>query len=418
MHQTTSKLQLKPFSIENTVALLTALMLVGTFVSTVLISLTEILLFLMWIWLMFALYPKTLKYKEPLVLSSIILLLMILGSAFYSDNQNNQELIHEIIKYRELLLFIILLPLLKYSKFNSLIYKLFIFLTIYVVIHSFLQKSGIVAAQVGSSQPYTSTTGRIAGAIILAFSCFAFLEESLHEKKNKLKQNMWIVFFILSSAALLLFFNGRTGIIIYLTLSLVYSYRFFGVKSIIITSFAIPLLLIFLYHIPSSVQQRATYTINQISTLKKTQPDFSQARLDRTDLYTKTSYLSTENSLLIGSGLASYKPIFQEHHDHKLHKKNGYLSSNPHQQFLLTFFEQGLIGLIALLAFFAACFYQARNLPEKERWLLYSLSITFIVGCLFNSLLMDNREAHFFVVLYSSIFWMGMNKKETTEPPK
>ena len=116
----------------------------------------------------------------------------------------------------------------------------------------------------------------------------------------------------------------------------------------------------------------------------------------RVGLYSRTLKLMEQHSTfrtIIGGGAGSFEQESQ---------KNHYVMTNPHNEYLLIFFENGVIGLLLFLAFLILVWRQSNNIQEHEKWLIRALVITFSVGCLFNSLLLDNSEAHFFVLLLAA----------------
>ena len=77
----------------------------------------------------------------------------------------------------------------------------------------------------------------------------------------------------------------------------------------------------------------------------------------------------------------------------------------PENQYLLVAVQLGAVGLIALFALFAAQWYSAGLLATRiETELARGLVITFLVGCLFNSFLLDHTEALFYAWLSGMLF--------------
>jgi O-antigen ligase len=96
---------------------------------------------------------------------------------------------------------------------------------------------------------------------------------------------------------------------------------------------------------------------------------------------------------LFGTGTGSFPKVYAEH------IKGGTLAAtvNPHNEYLNIAVQLGVIGLLALLVLFISEWRLAARLPAMfERPLAHGLVITFVVGCLFNSLLMDHTEGLFF----------------------
>ena len=69
---------------------------------------------------------------------------------------------------------------------------------------------------------------------------------------------------------------------------------------------------------------------------------------------------------------------------------------NPHNEYLLIAAQTGMIGLAALLYLFYTQWRLAARLEPFYRDLARGLVITFAIGCLFNSLLLDHTEGLLF----------------------
>ena len=72
---------------------------------------------------------------------------------------------------------------------------------------------------------------------------------------------------------------------------------------------------------------------------------------------------------------------------------------NPHNEYLSTTVQLGIIGLALLLGLGIAAWRDGRKLPAIERDALQGVIVTIAVGSLFNSLLLDVNEGRFFVVM-------------------
>ena len=96
---------------------------------------------------------------------------------------------------------------------------------------------------------------------------------------------------------------------------------------------------------------------------------------------------------LLGAGTGGFPKAYND----RFGQSDGIKTRNPHNQYVLTTAELGIVGLGALLLFF---YYHARvgaRLPEPEsRILARGLLALMIVGCMFNSFLLDHNEGVFF----------------------
>ncbi|TMH49697.1 MAG: hypothetical protein E6H62_15355, partial [Betaproteobacteria bacterium] len=77
----------------------------------------------------------------------------------------------------------------------------------------------------------------------------------------------------------------------------------------------------------------------------------------------------------------------------------------PENQYLLTAVQIGAVGLAALLALFALQWHLASRLATRtDTDLARGLVVTMVVGCLFNSFLLDHTESLFYAWLTGLLF--------------
>jgi len=111
----------------------------------------------------------------------------------------------------------------------------------------------------------------------------------------------------------------------------------------------------------------------------------------RLDFY-RTSLAIIAEHPLIGVGTGGYTSAYtQANAGASLAVHN-----NPHNQYLLTAVQLGVVGLIALLALFHRVWRGARELSPPMRMAAQGLLLTIALGCLLNSLLIDHSEGLFF----------------------
>jgi O-antigen ligase len=81
------------------------------------------------------------------------------------------------------------------------------------------------------------------------------------------------------------------------------------------------------------------------------------------------------------------------------------VTDNPHNQYLLTGVELGLVGLVGLAAWLIIQWRMAARLPRRqERMLAYAMLLAITTGCLFNSFLADHSEGLFYVWTTALLF--------------
>ena len=80
------------------------------------------------------------------------------------------------------------------------------------------------------------------------------------------------------------------------------------------------------------------------------------------------------------------------------------VANNPHNQYLLTTVQLGLIGLLVLLALFSVLWRVSGHFEFTDRLLAHGVLLAYLVGNLFNSFLYDHSEALFFAWAIGLIF--------------
>lgn len=80
------------------------------------------------------------------------------------------------------------------------------------------------------------------------------------------------------------------------------------------------------------------------------------------------------------------------------------VSNNPHNQYLLTTVQLGLVGLVVLLTLFAVLWHVSGHFDFTDRLLAHGVLLAYLVGNLFNSFLYDHSEARFFAWAIGLLF--------------
>ena len=91
------------------------------------------------------------------------------------------------------------------------------------------------------------------------------------------------------------------------------------------------------------------------------------------------------------------------------------MTTNPHNQYLLTTIELGVTGLVLLLYLFYSQWHAARILTPRDRMLARALILTIASGSLVNSLLIDQTERLFFELL-SALLYGGLASAAASLP--
>ena len=122
----------------------------------------------------------------------------------------------------------------------------------------------------------------------------------------------------------------------------------------------------------------------------------------RLEFYKNTTLL-IKNNPIIGGGTGSFENDYRQ-----LAETQNTVSTyvpNPHNEFLLTWQQLGIVGFICLIVFFVVPWKLSYRLASNEGsigyygYALRGLILTISIGSLFNSLLLDAGEGKFYCVL-------------------
>jgi O-antigen ligase len=302
------------------------------------------------------------------------------------------------MKYHKLLYIPMIISVLTIEKYRRLALQTFLAGMILVLLISYLKWIGIVPHK-DIGQGYFVFKGRIAHNIFMAFSMYLMLHLAV-KQSSLVKRWIWISISILAALNVLFLVNGRTGQILMILLFIWFCWETWGIRSI---KWLIGLVLAAstsYFYAPSIPNFRLTEIKQEIINHKPNEAPTSSG--ERLEFYKNALILIKQNPIF-GGGTGSFE------HEYKLiAEKQNTLTTyvpNPHNEYLLTWQELGVFGLILLLAFFAIPWktsYKIDNAQLNNEYYSYALRgliITISVGSLFNSLLLDAGEGKFYCVL-------------------
>jgi O-antigen ligase len=209
---------------------------------------------------------------------------------------------------------------------------------------------------------------------------------------------LWIAAALLAAVNVLFMVYGRTGHVVLATLAAVAAAQLFRWRGVVAAAIAIPLALGALYSLSPAVQKRVDMGVSEAQRWKPDNAASDSVGL-RLELYHYSLPILLEHALL-GTGTGGFpKAYAQRAGDTVSHARN------PHNQYLLTAIELGVVGLAALLFLLVQHGRaSARLAVPDERLLARGLLALMAVGCLFNSQLLDHTEGVFFVWLSGVLF--------------
>ncbi len=331
-------------------------------------------------------------YKNPGAVIAIVFLIAY-GIGLTYTSAPHQYAFNFFLKYDKLLFIPILVGLLTREQHRKYCINAFLICSIIVLIISYLKWLGIYPHN-DIGQGFSVYKGRIAGSIIMSFSAYLMLVRAKSTKGSH--RLFWILASMLAIGNVLFLVNGRTGQVTLAALLIWFSYEHFGLR-VIKYWIAIVLLGMTFHHFnPNYPNSRLTGISAELASENKNTGAQTAAGL-RLEFYQNTLTLIKKHPLFGGGTGSLENEYFSLVDNTSINTKR---VPNPHNQYLLTTQELGLVGLVLLLTFWLTHWWQSYNLTSTEYGTaLRGLIITISVGSLFNSLLLDASEGKFYCLI-------------------
>jgi O-antigen ligase len=357
---------------------------------------------LLFTWIISGDYSKKFRIiiKNPAAVSVLILFSLYLIATVYSSGTFKDSSTF-LLKYAKLLIIPIIISTATTKKLRDDGMNAFLLGTFILLSISYFKWLGIMPMDLGlhdlpdNSQGYLAFKNRIAHNILMSFLMFVLLCRAYFEKTQW--RWMWLIIALLTLIDLMYLVGGRSGQVIALIFVIFLPLYFYGKKAY--KYFFIAAISIFMLHqqLEPFMPGRLLETSQEISE-HKSDEHLTSAGI-RLEMY-KNTLLLIKQSPLFGYGTGALRSEYN-----KLSNSQDTLLKdvpNPHNQYLLTFFELGIIGLTALFYMFYCIWKHSNIIARSDKYAgmyLKGVVLTIIIGAMFNSLLLDATEGKFFCVL-------------------
>lgn len=245
-------------------------------------------------------------------------------------------------------------------------------------------------------QGYFVFKGRIAHNIFMAFTVYLLLERALRDRPRRW---LWAGIALLAMINILFLVNGRSGQVILPFILLLFIYRSLGWRIALGSTTLGAMLLATVLFLPGLGERLEESRLLQIRQEIQSHVFGGAEQTSsglRLEFYRNALALIGERPLL-GWGTGSFRNAYRQQAEN-----NGYFQTNvpnPHNEYLLTAQQLGLVGLAALLLLGGLLWRAARKIDPVDAGALQALVLTIGIGSLFNSLLLDAGEGKFFCLL-------------------
>ena len=358
--------------------------------------------FLLFAWIISGKYSEKFKliYKNPAAISVLILFSFYCIGSIYSSGDIKESGAF-LLKYAKLLIIPIIISVVRTKKIRHNGMNAFLFGALILLSISYFKWLGIIPMNLGlhdlpdNSQGYLAFKNRIAHNILMSFLMFVFFCKAYFDKTQW--RWVWLVIALLSLIDLMYLVGGRSGQIIALCFILFLPLYFYGkeaYKYLLIAAISI-----FMLHkqLEPLMPGRLLETSQEVSE-HKSDVHLTSAGI-RLEMYKNTLSL-IKQSPFIGYGTGALRYEYN-----KLANTQDTLLKdvpNPHNQYLLTFFELGMAGFAALIFMFYRFWQHSNVIARSDTYAgmyLKGVVLTIAIGSMFNSLLLDATEGKFYCVL-------------------
>ena len=334
--------------------------------------------------------------QNPVAVAALVLFgLLAIGTIYGRGNPG------VLLKYIDLLLIPVFLVFFQDAKIRERALVAFCVAAVASVLVPHLAYMNLLADSPLISRSRTYSTGfklSVTHGIIVAFSAYLFALFAREEQD--IKRRIGFIALALFAAHNVIFMGwGRTGYLVLAVLFLYYFAMTFGRRGTLFFAVLAAATILTAFVTSTTFERRVNDLTGQLMMWKPGEPS-SDSIGERLEFYTNSINLIREQPL-IGSGTGSFPVVYAQAVAHK----HMLATVNPHNEYLLIAVQIGLIGLASLIYLFYRQWRYAGELARPfYRDLGRGLMLTFAVGCLFNSLLLDHTEGLLFAWLSALIF--------------
>ena len=328
--------------------------------------------------------PQRCKQYPPAALA-LLLFLLLAVSVFFSAAPGNEAL-SVLKKYRELLYFVMVLSLFRDNQGASqLAEEAFLAGCIILMAVSY----GIFFQLLPPGKFGYSLVYHITHSLFMAVLAFWSLHRALDCRKTSI---LWLMVFLLATANLFYIAPGRTGMLLFVTLSGLFLLQRLSWKKWLPAALLVAIAIAVTYTTSSNFSSRVREAIEEVETY---QADSSRTSLGMRFDWWRNSLQLIAAKPFIGHGIGSFRTVQGE----LIKDSETQDTDNPHNEYLFLGVQGGLPAMGLFIALLLSQLIVSFRLPPPKRYLLQGVVLAMAVGCLMNSFLFDSHPGHFYGIL-------------------
>jgi len=283
-----------------------------------------------------------------------------------------------------------------------------------VLLTSCLLKAGIISQAPffrGDAITHVVMKTRQTHGLMMALGAYLFILLALAATSRRMRI-LWSTLALVAVANGTLVVPGATGYLVLGTLALYLGAVWKGWRGIAAAAAASAVAVSILMTLPGPFADRVRLIRDEIAQWQPGVADAHSSTGQRLEFY-RVSLALVKDRPLLGHGTGSFTGAYAE----KLKGQPTMLTRNPHNEYLHWMVQLGVVGFAALLFLFWTHWRNASRLATPlERHLARGLLLAMIVGCLFNSWLMDHTEGLLYAWL-TGVLFAGLESPRKGESP-
>jgi O-antigen ligase len=340
--------------------------------------------------------------RNPVVIAGLLLFALFIAGIFVYDG-DPLEAARSLGKYKELLFLLPLVCLFDDATWRVRAFRFFFAAMVITLIGSFAIAIGLI--------PVDNPPNRYAGnptvfkfhiTQSLLMAMFAFICASLARIETDGRRRwMYISLAILAAANVLLMVKGRTGYVVLLALFVYATIAWYRWKGLVCGMIFLGLASAAVWSLSDTLRERGQLAVSEFHGWVPGEGAKETSSIGmRLDFYDTTLKIIREHPVL-GVGTGGFERAYME----KIQGTNLLRASNPHNEYLMIGAQLGIVGVIAFLALLLVLWRLSGRLKTGfERDLARALVITYVLGNLVNSLLLDHTEGMLFCWASAALF--------------
>ena len=244
-------------------------------------------------------------------------------------------------------------------------------------------------------------------SVMMAFGAFLFAQLARTAQSAQHRYG-WSALATLAVVNVAVMNQGRTGQLILIALALYFVHSVWRWRGTLGAAVAIIIVMSALAIGNTGISNRFAQAYDEWKNWQPAQAAQTSIGF-RLEFYRNSLEIVREHPL-VGTGTGSFRKVYADH----VAGTARAATANPHNEYLSITVQLGVVGLLMMLYVFYTEWRLAAALPTAhERQLAHALVITFVIGCLFNSLLMDHTEGLLFAWA-SGLLFAGLKSPPAT----